>query len=158
MNNRVAKICKGPWLLCSSQGWGVLSQLIHWNFRTAPHLALDLGPICLRRPDKALLLPTTQSPGSAGHIHPPPCWDGPGKLFHLIVVVHHCQEQQYCRYSRVTGDSIAGCLGSSLGTGWGVCISGWSKTTTLLCGKWSTWGGLGHLIKMFPVRLPLEVF
>lgn len=77
---------------------------------------------------------------------------------HLIVVVHHCQEQQYCRYSRVTGDSIAGCLGSSLGTGWGVCISGWSKTTTPLCGKWGTWGGLGHLIKMFPVRLPLEVF
>ena len=39
-------------------------------FRSTLHLAPDLRPICLGRPYKELLPPTTQFPGSQGHINP----------------------------------------------------------------------------------------
>lgn len=121
------------------------------GLRTALYLAPDLGPICLGRPDKELLPPKTQFPGSQGH---KPSKDDEVGYANSSTLSWWCitakNNKKDCRCSWLKGVSFAGCLGSSLGTGWGVCISGWSQTTTLSCGEGASWGGLGICLKCFP--------
>lgn len=105
------------------------------------------GPLtsCLGKPNKQLLLSPPLFPGSQGHTNPPRL--GGGSHANSYALSWWCISAKIA--DRAGWVWFAGCLSSSLGTGWGLCVSGWSKTTTLSCGEGASWGGFGICIKSF---------
>ena len=76
-------------------------------------------------------------------IHKPPqlWWGGSRKFPLLITVEHQCQEWWWeFIYSWLKAVSFPVCQSSSLGIGWGACISGSNKTNGLLCAG-ASWSG-----------------
>lgn len=140
-----ADLYKGPWFPCSRQGYTVLADSLGSK---NPSLS---GPrLWTNLPSKTIqgaTAPNNTAPRVTGTHKPstmkrwvmqtPPPYRGGASQPWMTIRL------------QIKSVPFARCLGSSLGKGWGVCISGRSKITALSCGEGASWGGLGIWFKCF---------